>query len=340
MDQGTPGKHPDSFDLIQFLWSNRRTILIVTAFGAVVGLIAAFVITPTYKSEVIMFPAVTNSASKSLLSENATGRDDILALGDDGDSEQLIQVLNSDKIRERTTEKFGLYDVYEIDEDSKHRNTELQESFEDHISFARTKFSSVRIRVMDIDPVRAAGIANFIADEVDTVWKEMVHERADKGVLLVEGKLRQLEQEMQVMTDSMGVLRNLGVHDYHTQTERFNEYLGAAIVKGDQRAIRELEERFAVLARYGGPYITLQDQLNQDAKRINVLRSKLEQAQVDLESDLPHKFVVSSAKPADRKHAPVRSLVVIGSTLSAFLLSLLLIVVQQTIPKLRNAHGQ
>ena len=145
---------------------------------------------------------------------------------------------------------------------------------------------------------------------------------------------------MQVMTDSMGVLRNLGVHDYHTQTERFNEYLGAAIVKGDQRAIRELEERFAVLARYGGTYNTLQDQLNQDAKRINVLRSKLEQAQVDLESDLPHKFVVSSAKPADRKHAPVRSLVVIGSTLSAFLLSLLLIVVQQTIPKLRNAHGQ
>jgi len=340
MEQGTPVKPADSFELIQFLWSNRRTILTITAFGAVAGIIAAFVITPTYKSEVIMFPAVTNSASRALLSENATGRDDILALGDDGDSEQLIQVLNSDKIKERATEKFDLYTVYEIDPESKHKNTELQDTFEDHITFVRTKFSSVRIQVLDTDPVRAAAIANFITAEVDTVWKEMVHERADKGVLIVQNKLAELEKEMQIMTDSMGVLRELGVQDYHSQTERFNEYLGAAILKGDKRAIQELEDRFKVLARYGGPYITLQDQLNQDAKRVNVLRSKLEQAQVDLESDLPHKFVVSAAKPADRKHAPVRSLVVLGSALSAFLLSLLLIVVQQTIPKLRNTHGR
>ena len=48
--------------------------------------------------------------------------------------------------------------------------TELQEAFDDHITFERTKFSSVRVEVLDTEPERAADIANFIADQVDTVW--------------------------------------------------------------------------------------------------------------------------------------------------------------------------
>ena len=68
---------------------------------------------------------------------------------------------------------------------------------------------------------------------------------------------------------------------------------------------------------------------------MSVLRMKLEQAQADMDSDLPHKFVVNRAQPSDRKHSPVRWLVVAISTASAFLLSLLLIVVQVNLKKIR-----
>ena len=340
MEHGKHGKALDSFDLVLFLWERRKLIGGITALGAVVGVIVAFVITPLYQSEVVMFPAITNSVSKALLNEQSTGRDDILALGDEEDSEQLLQMLNSDKIRDRVTQRFDLMTVYEIDTASKQRNTELQEAFAEHITFERTKFSSVRVQVLDPDPMRASDIANYIADQLDTVWTEMARERASKGYRLVESKVAELTEEIRVMTDSMRVLRELGVHDYHTQTERYNEYMGAAIVKGDQRAIKEFEERFKVLAKYGGPYVTLQDRLFNETKRMSVLRMKLEQAQADMDSDLPHKFVVDRAQPSDKKYSPIRWLVVAISTVSAFFLSLLLIVVQSNVRKIRASHVQ
>jgi hypothetical protein len=143
-----------------------------------------------------------------------------------------------------------------------------------------------------------------------------------------------------MMTDSMRVLRELGVHDYRTQTERYNEYMGAAIVKGDQRAVKEFEERFKVLAQYGGAYVWLEDRLSAEIKRLSVLRMKLEQAQADMESDLPHKFVVNRAQPADKKAYPIRWLVVVMSTVSAFLIALLLIVVQENIKKIRATYEE
>lgn len=339
MQEPSFDKQPDPFDLVLYLWARRKLIIGILIAGLVTGVIAAFWITPLYKSEVIMFPAVTNSVSKALLNEQSTGRDDILALGDEEDSEQLIQMLYSEKIRDRVTKRFNLMEVYEIDSASKHRNSELFEAYAEHIMYERTRFSSVRVEVLDPDPQRASDIANYIADQVDSVWTEMARERATKGFAVVERKVRELEDNIREMADSMRVLRELGVHDYHTQTERYNEYMGAAIVKGDQRAIKEFEERFKVLAQYGGPYVTLQDRLFNETKRMSVLRMKMEQAQADMDSDLPHKFVVNRAQPSDKKHSPVRWLVVAISMASALLLAILVLVIQANIGKIRNAHG-
>ncbi|MBL7964572.1 MAG: hypothetical protein JNM31_12110 [Flavobacteriales bacterium] len=329
----------ESFDLVLFLWQRRRLIIGITLLGIIGGVAAAFIIRPRYKSEVILFPAITNSPSKALLNEQSTGRDDILALGDEEDAEQLLQILHSDQVRDRTADRFDLLNVYRIKPTHKHKRSLLAEAFEDHITFEYTKFSSVRVAVLDEDPQRAADIANFIAAQVDSVWKEMARERAEKGYQLVKNKVDQLVADIATIEDSMRVLRELGVHDYHTQTERYNEYMGAAIVKGDQRAVKEFEERFKVLAKYGGAYVTLQDRQFNEVKRLSILRMKLEQAEADMASDLPHKFVVNKAQPADKKSYPIRWLVVAVSTLSAFLLALLLIVVQENLIKIR-AHEE
>jgi LPS O-antigen subunit length determinant protein (WzzB/FepE family) len=339
MASPTPGSRVDSFDLVLFLWARRKLIIGVTLLGMVGGVVAAFVIRPLFKSEVILFPAITNSASKALLNEQSTGRDDILALGDAEDAEQLLQVLNSDLVRERTAAHFDLMRAYKIKADSRTRNTDLREAYKDHITFEYTKFGSVRVEVLHHQPDTAALMANFIAAQVDSVWKDMNRERASKGLKLVADKVAELEQEITQIEDSMRVLRQLGVHDYHTQTERYNEYLGAAIVKGDQRAVKEFEERFKVLAQYGGAYVTLQDRQFNEVKRLSVLRMKLEQARADHESDLPHKFIVNQAQVPDKKAYPVRWLVVAISTISAFLLALLLIVVQEQVKKIRAAHA-
>lgn len=325
----------ESFDLVLFLWARRKLLLWITLAGMVTGVTAAFLIRPLFKSEVILFPAITNSASRALLNEQATGRDDILGLGDEEDAEQLLQILNSDQVRDRTAARYDLLRAYRIEADDPHKRSKLREEFTDHITFEYTKFSSVRVEVLDENPDTAASMANFIAAQVDSVWQAMQAERADKGYLLVKQKVDELSASIKQIEDSMQVLRGLGVHDYHTQTERYNEYLGAAIVKGDQRAIDEFEKRFAVLAKYGGAYVTLQDRQFNEVKRLSTMRMLLEQAEADRESDIPHKFIVNQAQAADKKSWPVRWLVVAMSAVSAFLLALLLIIVQEQVKKIR-----
>lgn len=327
------------FDPLEFLWNGRRVLVGITTLGLVAGIIATLVITPRYRSEVILFPAITNSVSKALLSEQSTGRDDILALGDEEDAEQLLQILNSDMVRDRTSARFNLMEVYKVKPDSKHKNSELRDAYEGHVKFEYTKFGSVSVEVLDAEPQRAADMANFIAAQVDSVWNDMAHERAFKGYRIVKDGVDKLAAEIAVIEDSMAVLRSLGVQDYHTQAERYNEYLGAAIVKGDQRAINAFEERFKVLAKYGGAYVTLQDRQFNEVKRLSILRMKLEQAQADLSSDLPHKFTVNNAYPADRKSYPVWWVLIPGFTISAFILAVVLLAFSERFSRIRMTHA-
>lgn len=339
MADNRPASSGSSLDLLHFLWNRRRLIIGITLLGLLTGVIASFVIRERYKSEVIMYPAISNSASRSLLNEQSGSRDDILALGDEEDAEQLLQMLQSDEIRDRTANKFDLMAAYRIDKEGAHKQAELREAYEDHVEFAYTKFGSVRVTVLDEDRQRAADIANFITSEVDSVWNAMQMERAAIGVRLVESKLEEAEKNVTYLNDTLGRIRAAGVQDYHTQSERFNEYMGAAIVKGDDRAIRMFDEKFKVLAQYGGAYLTLQGQMDNELWRLNQLRTKLTQARADMESDLPHKFVVNKALPADKKSYPVRWLVTLICMVSAFLLSLFIIIVQENIAKFRPAHG-
>jgi uncharacterized protein involved in exopolysaccharide biosynthesis len=329
----------NSIDLVVFLWKQRRLLIGITLLGAIAGVIASFVIREKFRGEVILYPAISNSASRSLLNEQSGSRDDILALGDEEDAQQLLQMLQSDEIRDRTTAKYDLMTVYRIDPQGSTKRAELREAYEDHVSFEFTKFGSVRIDVMDEDPQRAADMANFIASEVDSVWNTMQMERASIGVRLVESKLEEAEHNVAWLNDSLGRIRAAGVQDYHTQSERFNEYLGAAIVKGDDRAIRLFDEKFKILAQYGGAYLTLQGQLDNELWRLNQLRTKLTQARADMESELPHKFIVNRALAADKKAYPVRWLVTAISTASAFLLALLFLIVRENLRKLPSANG-
>ena len=75
-------------------------------------------------------------------------------------------------------------------------------------------------------------------------------------------------------------------------------------------------------------------------KRLSALRLKLEQASADLHSDLPHKFTVNDAYPADRKSYPVWWLLIPGFTFAAFIMAVVLLAINQRISKIRMDHGR
>lgn len=322
----------DSFDVVALLWGQRRMIILVTLAAIVLGAVVSFLVHERFKSQVVLFPAVSNSPSRATLLDGGS-RDDLLGIGDEEDAQQLLQMLQSNELRVRTEDRFDLMAAYRIDPKGKHARSDLHEAYDDHVTFDYTKYGSVSISVWDEDAKRAAEVANYISDEVDSVWNDMQRVRAEVGVDLLDRKLKEVDVRIAQLNDSLEHVRETGVHDYHTQSERFNQALGEAIVKGDQRAVQQLDDRFKTLARYGGTYTIVQSLLDNEMWRQGFLRTQIMQARADLQVDLPHKFIVQRAVPADKKSYPVRWLMVVVSALSGFMFALLLVVVRTNLKR-------
>ncbi len=284
-----------------------------------------FFVTPLYKSTVIMYPASSNSISKSLLNENAIAKQDILEFGEDEQTEQMLQILNSSRIRDRVVSKFNLAAHYGIEPGSRYERTRLYTRFESYISFKRTEFMAVKISVLDKDPQMAADIANEIAALLDSVKNDMQKERAMQGFRIVEAEYISLQSEIKVMEDSLTQLRKLGVHDYETQAEMMNQQLAMEIAKGNTRGINALDEKLKILAIYGGPYVSIRDALEHEKKQLSYIKARYEEAKIDAYEEIPQKFIVENAYKAERKAYPIIWIIVLLSTLGSLLAGMLVI---------------
>lgn len=318
----------DSTSLGMFLYMWRKHLIIISLSAAILAIIfsSSFFITPLYKSTVVLFPVSSNSVSKALLSDQLAAKSDILEFGEDEQTEQMLQMLNSNIIRDRVVQKFNLMEHYGINPRSKYKYTSLYNEYESNITFRRTEFMAVKISVLDRDPQMAADIANTISELLDSTKNSMQRERAMKGFLIVQQEYNRLSNEIATMEDSLNRIREFGVFDYESQSEMINQQLAIEIAKGNTRGINALEERLAVLARYGGAYVSLRDQLEHEKKQLSYLKARYEEAKVDAEENLPQKFVVESAYKAEKKTYPVRWIIVLITTLSAFLISVMVII--------------
>lgn len=283
-----------------------------------------YFITPLYKSTVILYPTASNSISKVLLSDNFNNTKDILEFGEIEQTEQMLQVLNSNKIRDRIITKYNLLDHYGIEPESKYKMTRLHEEYESNFEFRRTEYMAVKISVYDKDPQLASYMANDVADLVDSTINIMQKKIAKKAFRIVEVEYNKLKNEIKFKEDSLTILRQFGVHDYESQSEMFNRQLAIEMAKGDSKSIKRLEKKLETLAKYGGPYVSLRDALEHDKKQLSELKAKYEEAKVDAIESLPHTFVINTAYKAEKKTYPIRWLIVVISTIASLFLATLL----------------
>jgi uncharacterized protein involved in exopolysaccharide biosynthesis len=350
----------------QGMWSylmRWRKLLIVTGLTAALASVlfsGPTFIKPLYKSTVILYPATTNSISKALLSENAYDRSDPLAFGEEEEAEQLLQLLNSDLIRNRIIEKYKLMEHYEIKADDPFRQTKLYKRYEGNIKFRRTEYMSVEISVLDTDPETAAKIANDIAALLDETKNLIQLAQARKALEIVENQYNKKEAYIRSLNDSLNLLRSLGIFDYDMQIDHTTDLFVQAMagvsdarakaevykemkmpatdtavlnnlarLKGYEASGKRLQEQLNLLGQYGGAHNSLKEQLEKENEELVKLRQKRDQTRVDVDEVLPVKFIVNDAAPAEKKTYPLRSLIVLISTVSSLLLCLLLIVLAE-----------
>ena len=117
------------------------------------------------------------STGKALLNEY----NDFLEIGKEEELEHMMQILQSNEIINRVVEKFDLINHYEIDTSNEKYYVDLMKKYQGNIKSSITKYSSIRISVLDEDPQIAADIANEIASLIDTVMNNLQNNMAQQG---------------------------------------------------------------------------------------------------------------------------------------------------------------
>lgn len=330
-------KELNSVNLFYLLIKWRLPLIIITSVSILAAVIfsSPFFIKPKFKSSVIMFPVATNSISKVLISQNTGIKEDILGIGEEEQAEQMLQMLNSNLIRDRVIEKYNLFEHYRISKDSKHKYTRLHREYENNVKFRRTEYMAVKITVFDTDPQVAADMANDIAALLDSTRIIMQKDRAVKAFQIVNEEYVSLEQEIASIVGSLRYLGSKGINDYERQAEVLNQQLAISLSQNNQSAVRAIQQKLDTLGKYGGEFLSLKNALEFKTEQLTLLKTKYQEAKVDAEQFLPQKFIVNSAYKAEVKSYPIRWIIVVVTAFIVFFTAILTIIIVENYSKLQ-----
>lgn len=325
----------DTGNFYIFIYRYRTPLIVIILLSAIISATASFFIEEKFESKSVIFPSNTVS-SRSLLNDKVQQKS-VLEFGEEEKSEQLLEVLHSEKIRSKIIERFDLMKHYEIDSaETETPYYDLYEQYSDNITFTKNKNMAVEIEVLDKSPDTAAFIANAILEELDNVMNDIQKRRALQGYEIVKKAYFTLKEEIQTMEDSLDQIMGLGLLSIDAQSEVYSNSYAEAIRLGNKAGAKALKEKLDTLSKYGSRFISLQDKLENETKRLSELKAKYEEAKADAEERMESFFVVTSAYPSEKKVYPIRWLIVSISVLSTTLLGLISMTIYEQLQKLRS----
>lgn len=299
-----------------------KPLLVVASVALVLSSIfsSPFIIPPKYKSFAVLYPA------------------NIIPMGTETPTEQMLQVMESDNIRDSIVELYHLYESYEIDPEGNSANAALIREYHGNVNFRKTEYESVVIEVLDKDPVQARDMANSIIYFFNRKERLLQKEKAMELVKILDEQVGKKKAEMDSMEAILVKIRqDYGILDYELQTEYATErYLEVISTPGRQSSAKEIEPLLNALKEKGGEFMALNEHLWRIRGGYNDLKEQLEAAQRDVEKNLTYCNVITNPVIADKKAYPIRWLIVVSSVLGTLLMSILVLSLLENVKTAAN----
>jgi uncharacterized protein involved in exopolysaccharide biosynthesis len=293
---------PDSFNLINLVIRYWKALLITAIVAVVISSIISFTITPLFRSEVVLYPTTNVVESQSLLGTQSRAT---ALFGDETATEKVLQILRSDKIKNYLVKKYNLINHYGIAEKTKYKYTLLGTRMNKYIVSRKTQYNSVEISVLDPDPGVASNMANDIVQQVDTVFNQIVKEAGRKSCAAINNSYNDQLKRVRSLEDSLTLIARKG---------------SSPVYPGNLKAGSENSNWIVAASQYSPDFLRLINMFESENKNLSDIRSRLTEAKMVADQDLPYVYIINAAQVSEKKTLPKRSLIVIASTLSTLLL--------------------
>jgi uncharacterized protein involved in exopolysaccharide biosynthesis len=308
--------------LVNFLWRWRKVFLISCLIALVISVVVTHpaITKPKYKAQHIFYATKNNSISNALLTELNQRQQDPLDFGEEIEAEKALQIIQSGALIGRLVQNFDLMKHYGIDpKKEKFPKYALDNKIKENFKFERTRYLSIKIEVLDEDPVMAANLANGIAILFDSIKTEVQNQVAQPALDIVRRALEEKQRKIQKIKDDLRDLGTKGITNYEEQSRALAEEIYKAQSSGKTGQLQQLIEERKHLIANGGDFIALNELIKLEEEKESNLMTQFEKRQVDVGERLSHKFTVEEATVPEIKFWPKRSVVTLLSLLGTFL---------------------
>lgn len=202
-----PGEPPGSresggvslLDLLLILL-NRKWLIIGGTFLAGIGsIVTVLLMTSYYTAAAVVLPSQQNMGLPlgSLLGDNAMGglMKSLDFFGQD-DNSRSMSILESRRLAEKVIAKYDLETRYGFKKRKKYYFENVLKKYRQNVWVEEDDFSNIRICVKDSSPVVAAEMANYIADELDSISYQVSQASARGSRLFFENRLKLIRSDL------------------------------------------------------------------------------------------------------------------------------------------------
>lgn len=291
---------------------NWRTLALVGVVSAVIAVVASSPIfmPPRYMSRATVYPVNLNSYSVETRTD------------------QLLQLLQSNSIRDSLIMQFDLATVYEVDTTSNGGYFALYNEFNERVEITKTNYESVRVDIVDEDPVRARDLVNAMLKQVNLLARRLQREKSNELLLIAERSLVHAEVKLDSVEARLDTLRvRDGILDYESQVRELTKGYMRMIQSGAPAGrISEVQGLMKDMEQKGGEFRQLTELSNFFRANYDRLLTEYERMVNDVTKELTYTNVVIYPEVSDKKVYPVRWLILLLTTVSAVFLSFLLLI--------------
>jgi len=347
-------KPTNLLSLITILFQWRKPILSFTIFiGIATALITLFL--PDFYAAEAKFLAISPEQSRP---ENLFGgSEQIRYYGGEEDIDRLLIISESNVLIDQMVDSFNLYEHYHINPSLPKSHYRVRKKFSTYYTVEKTDRDAISLVIEDKNSALAAKMVQYAGFLIDEKAKKLIKDGYSKMIHSLQTGIAEKQFEIQILSDSLSKTRKkYNLFNTKTQSEiiseqfdvvkseyiRTNARLGnlktggnipkdtiqylEAETEGLKAELDTLEKRVFMLNEgqltlneLEVRYYSYIEQIAQEKQRLKLLYSAQN-------ANIPALLEMENAEIPLIKSRPKRTLIVLGATLGAFFLSILLVI--------------
>lgn len=185
----------NNISIAKKVYRARKHILLSVISAMMLGLLYSFFIKPVYTSTAYVYPA------------------NLVAYGQESQTEQLLQFLESNEVRNYLLKKFKLIKHYHVDTTKDNYLDIVNYIIDSKVKITKTKYESVEIKVKDYDPdtckMLVLGVIDGVNQLIENEHRDKYHEDVLNSTVYLNYKSHEVDSTkkiLELMSEKYGIL--------------------------------------------------------------------------------------------------------------------------------------